>query len=979
MACCLRVTLIGNHYNRSSLTMKKKHLLGLLMAASTGWLGQAADVREGLVSFYPLDTVSEDQFTTPDVVTGNHMILNLMDASNLVDGKRGKAMNFDGVSQYLSHDNAGGSTGLPISQNAKFSVLFWVKAVGTGQNDRRVFSEGSALTTDPLFNIGTHNAGTDGTVDIFIRNSGTRVNHFHSPGTAYDGTWRHVAFVESDGAVTIYIDGVQNATLTYTKGPTAISITSIGAILRATAGAWFAGQVDEVGLWERALTAAEVADVMNNGIATPVPAFLPAITSNPTGAPNLLVGDTITLRGGASGTRPLSYQWQKNGEDLPNETNPTLVLTGIQKSQSGKYRLVVKNAAGSTPSAEAQVTVNDPAPPNVVSGIVSYWPLDEIQGTKTPDIASGYDMELQNLTAADLVAGKFGKAFTFEFARQTLLRRTHLAGDGLPIYNNREFTVSMWVNGAPFQTDLRIFSEGSTANANPLFNIGTHNTAASGVLDSYIRNNTGGTANHIYSTAEPFDNTWHHVAYVQRDVGGVLQASFYIDGVKDPAVLVPQTPLTLNTTTIGGVLRASPSHWFNGMIDDVALWKRALTAEEVSILSTTGTPIPPTNLGPLAVRSFRAEFPRVVKGDSVVLSWDVSKHATVVEIDGGVGDVTSRTVVGLGSVTLPVTEAKTYKITIRRGEETVSATASVSPIEGVATGWSLIDNFDTHAPGPLSDIAWWRDLRGSGSTIVDQGGNKLLYVSAGDAVATLELGTQTLREGQQRTLFARFLTPADVETTNIRHVFGLTEKSLRGVGDTANNIGPGVYPSNETGLLQLGARYAVGGVVDFPGIYLLEPSTLYNVWLDIKNDPIATGDIYSVHISKDGETTRTTIFQDYYSDRDPAGTIDLGPTLPDLFRLYVATSSATAFWFDDFYISKTAFNATVPRVFGNSAAAQPPMLAISSAGGQIRVTWDGGVLEAAPAATGPWSEVAGATSPRDVSATEAARFYRARR
>ena len=27
-------------------------------------------------------------------------------------------------------------------------------------------------------------------------------------------------------------------------------------------------------------------------------------------------------------------------------------------------------------------------------GLVSYWPLDEVQGSKTPDLVSGYDMDL---------------------------------------------------------------------------------------------------------------------------------------------------------------------------------------------------------------------------------------------------------------------------------------------------------------------------------------------------------------------------------------------------------------------------------------------------------------------------------------------------------------------------------------------------------------------------------------------------------
>src|SRR5262245_34355295 len=52
-------------------------------------------------------------------------------------------------------------------------------------------------------------------------------------------------------------------------------------------------------------------------------------------------------------------------------------------------------------------------------GLVSYWPLDEVLGDKTPDLVSGYDMVLNNLTAADLVAGKLNKCFSFSNARKT--------------------------------------------------------------------------------------------------------------------------------------------------------------------------------------------------------------------------------------------------------------------------------------------------------------------------------------------------------------------------------------------------------------------------------------------------------------------------------------------------------------------------------------------------------------------------------
>ena len=44
---------------------------------------------------------------------------------------------------------------------------------------------------------------------------------------------------------------------------------------------------------------------------------------------------------------------------------------------------------------------------SLTNDLVSHWPLDIVQGTKTPDIVSGYDMDLNNLTAADLVTNEF--------------------------------------------------------------------------------------------------------------------------------------------------------------------------------------------------------------------------------------------------------------------------------------------------------------------------------------------------------------------------------------------------------------------------------------------------------------------------------------------------------------------------------------------------------------------------------------------
>ena len=135
---------------------------------------------------------------------------------------------------------------------------------------------------------------------------------------------------------------------------------------------------------------------------------------------------------------------------------------------------------------------------------------------------------------------------------------------------------------------MRVFSESSTTANNPLFNLGTPNSLAvsTSALDIYIRTDAGTIANgaHQYTTAPVYDDTWHHVVYVQRDVNGAMQGALYIDGVKDPLAMVPLRPMTFNLTSIGGIRRATRSFWFTGMIDDVAVWKRWLTDEEVAKL-----------------------------------------------------------------------------------------------------------------------------------------------------------------------------------------------------------------------------------------------------------------------------------------------------------------------------------------------------------------------------------------------------------
>ncbi|MGB7746142.1 MAG: immunoglobulin domain-containing protein [Verrucomicrobiia bacterium] len=81
-----------------------------------------------------------------------------------------------------------------------------------------------------------------------------------------------------------------------------------------------------------------------------------------------LVGQDTSFSVQASGTAPLSYQWYYNTNTvLTNATGSTLTLTNVQLSDSGGYSVVVTNSYGSATSAVAQLTVNLPVAPSIIT------------------------------------------------------------------------------------------------------------------------------------------------------------------------------------------------------------------------------------------------------------------------------------------------------------------------------------------------------------------------------------------------------------------------------------------------------------------------------------------------------------------------------------------------------------------------------------------------------------------------------------
>ncbi len=106
-------------------------------------------------------------------------------------------------------------------------------------------------------------------------------------------------------------------------------------------------------------------NVKNFVLSQQVPFSPPFVTLQPVGGTNF-VGDTKTFTIQAGGSDPLTYQWQKNSNNIANATNLVLTLTNLQTSDSGSYRVVVTNPQGSTNSLGASLQVIVPVAVNTI-------------------------------------------------------------------------------------------------------------------------------------------------------------------------------------------------------------------------------------------------------------------------------------------------------------------------------------------------------------------------------------------------------------------------------------------------------------------------------------------------------------------------------------------------------------------------------------------------------------------------------------
>ena len=143
-------------------------------------------------------------------------------------------------------------------------------------------------------------------------------------------------------------------------------------------GPLFNGAIDEVSLYNTALSAGQILAIYNAGSGGKCPSP-PVIVTQPA-SNTLFAGGTASFGVAANGMKPLSYQWYLGTNPISAMANSTAtnapvgaLLTHKAGQSGGLYSVLVTNSVGQSNSASALLTVNALPPSLLRSSACKAW------------------------------------------------------------------------------------------------------------------------------------------------------------------------------------------------------------------------------------------------------------------------------------------------------------------------------------------------------------------------------------------------------------------------------------------------------------------------------------------------------------------------------------------------------------------------------------------------------------------------------
>lgn len=461
--------------------------------------------KNGLVSQW---TFSEGSGTKTNDTSGLGNNGTLVNSPAWITGKVGKALNFNGTTNYVS------LTRSPFS-GTSFSIAGWVKL--SALQDKKFISALdvvlSTQTKGVAFGVNTtlYNGINANSLVLQTGRPSWAWSVWSSPTNSLTqiNQWYHVGVTVTAAntatpSVTFYINGVPQTATVWSSGQDAINYGNtdasarIGGVYTASSPAYdtqyFNGATDDLQVYNRALTATEMANLAKS-------------TS--------VVVNTLPATSGSG----LVGLWSFDGKDMNWTTNQALDKSG-----------------------------------------------------------SGNNGTLMNMsTTTSPVIGKIGQGLRFDGSTQYVS-----TGTGLGLSGDFSGTISAWVKRSSGTGTQTVYVAGSAVTLQS-FALGINQNSAGDVTVQF----NGGRGRYSAGGLIPL-NVWTYLT-VTKTPGPIESTShLYINGVE-----VAQAGGQTGTPNFAASLSymgtwTNKTAYFNGMIDDLRVYNRALSATEVKALYNSG-------------------------------------------------------------------------------------------------------------------------------------------------------------------------------------------------------------------------------------------------------------------------------------------------------------------------------------------------------------------------------------------------------
>jgi lysophospholipase L1-like esterase len=460
------------------------------------------------------------------------------------------------------------------SVDDSFTLEFWmnktstVTGSGTENNEVIIGREGGGSYWW-VGVIGNLSLGQQGRPVFVLQDTSSDLGYVNGTTFLCNGEWHHVVALRNTTHLSIYVDGSLESSIskTYGAGFSSSALLEMGHL---GTGNHYDGVLDEVAIYNRALTSDEIehnyqVGLQGNGI------YSPEIVSTPL-TNRTFIGFLYTYNVDAIGNPASTFKLETYPSGMTLNTTTGLIEWIPETGQEGIINVTVN--ATNTEGWDAQTFKIDVVGiPVFPEDMINYWKMDD---AIVPPIVDSYGNN--NGTCSDEVCpnpekGMVNAALYFSGTDEV----------NVPDLNTWEwestdsFTIEFWMNtSASFSENVVIV--GRDDPILPLhWWVGC--TGTSKVAHFGLRGNDDHYVG-VSGVTILNDGSWHHIVAVRNESADMNL--IYVDGVEENNATYNYTENFASTEELNiGWLDLGGGFHYTGLIDELAIYNRALTPDEI--------------------------------------------------------------------------------------------------------------------------------------------------------------------------------------------------------------------------------------------------------------------------------------------------------------------------------------------------------------------------------------------------------------